>query len=50
MIATFPMDSIEGAIADVLALGPEIEVLGPKQLRLAVAERARGITDLYAEG
>lgn len=49
MSATFRLESMESAITDVLALGPEIEVLEPKGLRMAVAERARSIAQLYPE-
>jgi predicted DNA-binding transcriptional regulator YafY len=45
--ATFRLESMESAIADVLALGAEIEVLEPASLRSAVAERARSIAGLY---
>ncbi len=47
LTATFRLESIESAIADVLALGPEIEVLEPIGLRTALAERARRIAELY---
>ena len=48
LAATFRLESMESAIADVLALGAEIEVLEPATLRSAVAERARTITKLYS--
>lgn len=47
MTATFRIESMEGAITDVLSLGHEIEVVGPETLRSAVAERARSIAALY---
>lgn len=47
LTATFRLESMESAIADVLALGAEIEVLEPTTLRSAVAERARSIAELY---
>ena len=46
--ATFRLESLESAITDVLALGPEIEILEPEGLRTAVAQRARGIAELYS--
>jgi predicted DNA-binding transcriptional regulator YafY len=49
LTATFRLESMESAIADVLALGPEIEVLEPRALRAALAERARTIAGLYPE-
>ena len=49
LTATFRLDSMESAVADVLALGAEIEVLEPGSLRSAVAERAQNIARLYRE-
>jgi predicted DNA-binding transcriptional regulator YafY len=46
--ATFRLESMESAIADLMALGAEIEVLQPATLRAAVAERARNIAELYS--
>ncbi|MFN8620269.1 MAG: WYL domain-containing protein [Chloroflexota bacterium] len=45
--ATFRVRATDAAIVDVLALGPEIEVLAPPELRAAVAERARAMAALY---
>lgn len=47
--ASFRLQSMESAVADVLALGAEIEVLEPATLRTAVAERARNIAELYSQ-
>ena len=48
--ATFRMASIDGAAVDVLSIGPEIEVLGPPELRHRVAELARQTAAVYDEG
>jgi len=45
--ATFRLDSIESVTIDVLSLGPQIEVLEPTELRVAVADRARRTARLY---
>lgn len=45
--ATFRIRSWEGAIVDLLVLGPEIEVLGPPELRAEVARRVGATAALY---
>ncbi|MFJ4875701.1 helix-turn-helix transcriptional regulator [Streptomyces sp. NPDC088745] len=44
---TLPVESVEVALGQLLCLGPEVEVLAPKDLRSAVAEAARGLGRLY---
>jgi predicted DNA-binding transcriptional regulator YafY len=46
--ATFRLDSIEGAVSDVLSLSPHVEVLTPPSLRHEVAGRAAQAAELYA--
>lgn len=41
------IDSIEAAVLDLLALGPEVEVLHPPQLRTQLARAAGQIADLH---
>jgi predicted DNA-binding transcriptional regulator YafY len=41
------IDSIEAAVLDLLALGPEVEVLHPPQLRIQMARAAGQIADLH---
>lgn len=45
--ATFRLDSVEAAAADVLSIGPHVVVLDPLELRDLVAERARHTANLY---
>lgn len=45
--ATFRIDAFEDAAMDVLALAPHIEVIGPDDLRVAVATRARRAAELH---
>jgi predicted DNA-binding transcriptional regulator YafY len=45
--ATFRLDSIEGAVIDVLSLGPHIEVLDPANFRNEVASRIQRAALLY---
>ena len=47
LIATFRLDSLDGAIIDVLSLGPHIEALEPPELRAGVADRAVRTNRLY---
>lgn len=46
--ATFRIGSFEGTVLDLCSLGPDIEVLAPEDLRLAVAERLRVAASQYA--
>lgn len=45
--ASWPIDSLDAAVLDVLALGQDVEVLRPAELRAAVAETARGVADRH---
>jgi predicted DNA-binding transcriptional regulator YafY len=45
--ATFRLESIEGAVGDVLSLGPEIEVLAPPGLRHELSRRVDAMGKLY---
>ncbi|MFF5671487.1 helix-turn-helix transcriptional regulator [Streptomyces hygroscopicus] len=44
---TLPVESYEVALAQLLGLGPEAEVLGPPELRALFAEAARRTAELY---
>jgi predicted DNA-binding transcriptional regulator YafY len=44
------VDSPEATVLDLLALGPDAEVIGPADLRAAVARAARQIAELNAAG
>ena len=46
--ATFRIGAFEGAVLDLCSLGPDIEVLAPEDLRLAVATRLRAAASQYA--
>ena len=46
--ATWPIDTLDAAVLDVLSLGTEVEVVGPADLRAAVAEAARRIAERHA--
>ncbi len=48
LAASFRLETIDGAIIDVLSLGPNICVIDPVELRDRVADSARQITLLYA--
>jgi predicted DNA-binding transcriptional regulator YafY len=48
--ATVPIESIEQAAAMLLSFGAEIEVVSPPALRRQLAESARQVLALYAEG
>ncbi|WP_344416390.1 WYL domain-containing protein [Pseudonocardia ailaonensis] len=48
--ATFRLGPGRRAAADLLALGPTVEVLGPEELRAEVAGLARRTAALYARG
>jgi len=45
--ATFRLDSLEGAVVDVLSLAPHIEVLQPVELRNEVVDRTRRAARIY---
>jgi len=47
--ATFRIANFEGAVVDVLSLGPHIHVLEPAELRDEVADRIRRAARLYSE-
>lgn len=47
LTATFRLDSLDAATIDVLSLGPQIEVVAPQELRVAVADWARRTSRLY---
>jgi predicted DNA-binding transcriptional regulator YafY len=46
-IVTVPIESMERAAHDLLALGDSIEVLGPAELRERIANAARATAKLY---
>jgi predicted DNA-binding transcriptional regulator YafY len=45
--ATFRIGTFEGTVLDLCSLGPDIEVLAPADLRLAVAARLRAAASQY---
>ena len=45
--ATFRLESMEGAVTDVLSLGATVEVLSPPELRAEVAARVAAAAALY---
>ena len=45
--ATFRIESVEGAIVDVLSLGPHVELLEPADLRAEVAARLEAAAARY---
>ena len=47
--ASFRLDTIDGAVIDVLSLGPNICVIDPAELRDRVADNARRIALLYPD-
>lgn len=47
-VATVQSDSLAAAVLDVLALGPDAEVLGPPELRAQVGEAVRQLAGFYA--
>ncbi|AUG75428.1 transcriptional regulator [Kitasatospora sp. MMS16-BH015] len=47
--AVLPIESVERACAEYLALGPEIEVLEPPELREALVRAARAVLTRYGE-
>ncbi|TQS40891.1 helix-turn-helix transcriptional regulator [Cryptosporangium phraense] len=49
VVTTIGIERIRKAQADFLALGADVEVLGPPELRSAVAEAARAASSFYAD-
>ncbi|OKI71086.1 helix-turn-helix transcriptional regulator [Micromonospora sp. CB01531] len=49
MVLRLPVESVEVAYAQLLSLGPEVEVLDPPELRERFAEAARRAAALYLE-
>jgi predicted DNA-binding transcriptional regulator YafY len=47
--ASFRLDTIDGAVLDVLSLGPHIRVIEPPELRDRVADNAQRIVLLYVD-
>lgn len=45
--ATFRLESVEGAAFELLALGPQVEVLQPPELRQEVARRVSELAAIY---
>ena len=46
--ASFPMTAVPAAVHEVVALGAEVEVLQPPELRAALAELGRLIAERHA--
>jgi predicted DNA-binding transcriptional regulator YafY len=46
--ASVRIDSVDSGVLDVLALGPEVEVLYPPELRAQVGRAARRLAELHA--
>jgi predicted DNA-binding transcriptional regulator YafY len=46
--ATWPIDTLDAAVLDVLSLGAEVEIVAPADLRVAVAEAARRIAERHS--
>jgi predicted DNA-binding transcriptional regulator YafY len=44
---TLPVESLDVAYGQLLSLGPEVEVLGPPELRDRFARAAAALRDLY---
>ena len=47
LTATFRLDSLDAATIDLLSLGPHIEVVEPRELRVAVADWVRRTARIY---
>ena len=45
---SIPIESVDHAVLELMRLGPECEALEPKELRAKIAQRAKGIAELYA--
>ncbi len=50
MEATFRLRTMDGAVTDVLSLGPQIEVIEPPELRREVGRRLREAASFYFAG
>jgi predicted DNA-binding transcriptional regulator YafY len=48
MEASVRIGTVEGTVLDLLPLGPNVEVIGPDDLRTAMAARTRATAALYA--
>jgi predicted DNA-binding transcriptional regulator YafY len=48
--ATVPFERLEYAFHELSAAGPDVEVLGPPELRERFVESARGLARLYTQG
>ena len=48
--ASVRIDSVGSAVLDILALGAEVEVLRPAELRARVGETARKLAELHRDG
>ena len=48
VVAEIPVESVEQSARQLLRLGAEVEVLGPPELRRAVAAEARRVAQFYA--
>jgi predicted DNA-binding transcriptional regulator YafY len=46
--ATWPIDTLDAAVFDVLSLGAEVEIVAPADLRAAVAAAARRIAERHS--
>ncbi|MEU9704894.1 WYL domain-containing protein [Streptomyces sp. NPDC047981] len=49
LTATLLVEAEDVAFSQLLALGPEVEVLGPESLRARFAAAARGLAELYGD-
>ncbi|MEO5965118.1 MAG: WYL domain-containing protein [Candidatus Limnocylindrales bacterium] len=47
--ATFRIRTFEGTVLDICSLGPDIEVLAPEDLRIAVATRLHAAAAMYQD-
>lgn len=50
VVTTLPVESTRVAAAELMRLGPEVEILEPPELRARVAEAAARLADLYTPG
>ncbi|RFS82432.1 YafY family transcriptional regulator [Actinomadura spongiicola] len=50
VVTTLPVESTRVAAAELMRLGPEVEILEPPELRARMAEAAARLADLYAPG